>query len=89
MTDTDNAIDRVDQAEIVEIIEVAIIELKGIAQPHEITQFRELALEAKDAGTHEALVTIFEQVKSLRAFCEGRAKSGAAYPAMLPRGRRR
>ena len=79
----------IDQAEILELIEVAIIELKGVAQPHEITQFRELALDAKDADTPEALATIFQQVNSLRAFCESRAKSGAAYPATLPRGRRR
>ena len=79
-----------DQEEIIEIIEVAIIELKGVAQPHEITQFRELALDAKDADTVDALMNIFEQVKSLRAFCESRAKSGAAYPTTtLPRGRRR
>lgn len=78
-----------DRAEVLEIIEVAIIELKGIAQPHEITHFRELALDAEDADSPEALAHIVQQVKSLREFCEKRAKSGAAFPAMLPRGRRR
>jgi hypothetical protein len=79
----------IDQAEILEMIEVAIVELKGVAQPHEIAHFRELALDAKEADTPDALATIYQQVKSLRTFCENRAKSGAAYPAMLPRGRRR
>jgi hypothetical protein len=79
----------IDRAEVLELIEVALIELKGVAQPHEIAHFRELGLDAEDAETPDALATIVQQVKSLREFCEKRAKSGAAFPAILPRGRRR
>lgn len=78
-----------DRAEVLELIEVAIIELKGVAQPHEVAQLRELGLDAQDADSPDSLANIVQQVKSLRAFCEKRAKSGAAFPATLPRGRRR
>lgn len=78
-----------DRAEVLELIEVAIIELKGVAQPHEVAQLRELGLDAVDAESPASLASIIQQVKSLREFCEKRAKSGGAFPAILPRGRRR
>jgi hypothetical protein len=78
-----------DRAEIQELIEVALIELKGVIQPHEVAQLRELGLDAEDTESPDALANIVQQVASLREFCEKRAKSGAAFPATLPRGRRR
>jgi hypothetical protein len=67
---------------IVEDIQVAIVELRSIAQPHEITQLRELEFDAQDAKTNEQLQQIAEQVKNLREFCEKRSKSTATFPAL-------
>ena len=78
-----------DREELLELIEVALVELKGIVQPHEVAHFRELLLDARESETSEQRESIFTEVKSLRAFCEKRAKSRAGFPATLPRGRRR
>jgi hypothetical protein len=66
------------RAEINETIEVAVVELKGVALPHEIAQLHELAADAADAETEEQLTRIAKQVESLRTFCQSRAKSSAA-----------
>ena len=71
--------------EITETIEIAVIELRGVAQPHEVAHLRELALDATEADTEEQLAQIARQVESLRAFCMGRAKSSAALLLALPR----
>ncbi len=75
--------------ELVEEVEVAIAELKEIAQPHELATLREMALDAREAE-EEQLPAIYEQLRSLRRFCESRKKSDANYRlGLLPRGRRR
>jgi hypothetical protein len=63
--------------EVIMVIEVALAELKGIAQPRDVAQLSELLADAKDAEDAEQLTRIREQAKSLRAFCEGRHESGA------------
>lgn len=78
----------ISRVELLELIEVTIAELKNIAQPHEISTFRELGFDAEDADTDEQLVKIHEQVQSLRSFCERRARSAISMPA-VPHGRRR
>jgi hypothetical protein len=75
--------------EITETIEVTVVELRGVAQPHEVAHLRELALDAAEAETQEQLAQIARQVESLRAFCMGRAKSSAALQLALPRLPRR
>ena len=71
-------------AEINEIVETLVVELRGTAQPHEIAQLRELALDAAEAETPEQLAQIAAQVESLRVFCLNRAKSSAALSLALP-----
>ncbi len=74
---------------IVEDIEVAIVELRAVAQPHELASLRELRLDARDAETQEQLQKIDQQVKSLLAFCRSRSMTNQAIPAVSPQGRRR
>jgi hypothetical protein len=62
---------------VVEMIEVALVELKGIAQPPDMAQLSELLLDAKETDDEELLGRIAAQVKSLRSFCEGRHDSDA------------
>ena len=64
--------------DISETVEALVVELRGIAQPHEIAHLRELALDARDAETQEQLIQISKQVESLKTFCMNRAKSSAA-----------
>ena len=71
--------------EVRETIEALVVELDGIAQPYEIAQFRELALEAADAQAPEQLAQIAAQVESLRVFCMNPAKSRDALTLALPR----
>jgi hypothetical protein len=70
--------------EINEVVETLVVELRGTAQPHEIAQLRELALDATDAESPEQLEQIAAQVESLRVFCLNRAKSSAALALALP-----
>jgi hypothetical protein len=70
--------------EINEVVETLVVELRGTAQPHEIAQLRELALDAADAESPEQLAQIAAQVESLRVFCLNRAKSSAALALALP-----
>jgi hypothetical protein len=74
--------------EVLEYIEVAKVELKGIAQPREIAELSELALDVKDAESKEQLEAIYAQAKNLREFCERRSKSTAAMPRTIPPPRR-
>jgi hypothetical protein len=71
-------------SEIIETVEVLVVELRGTAQPHEIAQLRELALDAADAETPEQIAQIAAQVEGLRSFCLHRAKSSAALSLALP-----
>ncbi len=66
------------RAEIEETIQVSVVELKGLALPHEIAHFHELAADAADAETEEQLALIAKQVESLRTFCQSRAHSSDA-----------
>lgn len=77
------------RVELLEFIEVTIAELKTMAQPHEISTFRELGYDAEEAETPEQLKAIEEQVQSLRSFCERRARSAISMPSVPPHGRRR
>lgn len=88
MTESSSASSPISRVELLELIEVTIAELKNIAQPHEISTFRELGFDAEDADSEEQLTKIHEQVQSLRSFCERRARSAISMPAM-PHGRRR
>ena len=45
-------------AEITETIQVAVVELKSVALPHEIAHLHELAADAADAETEEQLAQI-------------------------------
>lgn len=78
--------------EIVEFIEVAIVELRGVAQPRDIAELRELEMDAKEADTAEQLERILEQATNLRAFCEQRKRSSGDVRSVLfqppPPGRR-
>jgi hypothetical protein len=76
-------------SDIHETVETLVAELRGIAQPHEIVQLRELALDAADAETPEQLAQIAVQVEGLRVFCLNRAKSSAALSLALPSLKRR
>ena len=71
------------RAEVREYIEVAIVELREIAQPNEIAQLRELAMDADDADTEEQLARIRKQAQNLRSFCEKRARSVAGFGAVI------
>jgi hypothetical protein len=71
-------------AEITETIQVAVVELKSVALPHEIAHLHELAADAADAETEEQLAQIASQVESLRTFCQSRARSSAANVFDLP-----
>jgi hypothetical protein len=75
--------------EIDETVATLVVELKGIAQPHEIAQFRELALDAADADAPDQLAKIAAQIESLRNFCLSRAMSGAAHQLSIPVKRKR
>jgi hypothetical protein len=77
------------RAEVSETIEVAVVELKGVALPHEIAHLRELAVDAAEAETEEQLRQIVKQVESLRTFCQNRARSSAANSFDLPNVGRR
>ncbi|MBK6695517.1 MAG: hypothetical protein IPG50_25380 [Myxococcales bacterium] len=78
----------ISRVELLEYIEITIAELKNIAQPHEISTFRELGFDAEEADGPDQLARIQEQVESLRGFCERRARSAIGMPAVLPTGRR-
>ncbi|MFO0679313.1 MAG: hypothetical protein U0169_22490 [Polyangiaceae bacterium] len=67
---------------VIEDIAVALVELKSVAQPHELAALRELELDARDADTADQLDQIARQVKNLRQFCESRTRSTAAFPAI-------
>jgi hypothetical protein len=75
--------------DLLELIEITIAELKTIAQPHEISTFRELGYDAQEADSPDQLRAIHNEVQSLRAFCERRARSAISMDAVLPHGRRR
>jgi hypothetical protein len=77
------------RSQVIELIEISLVELRGIAQPHEVASLNELLLDAREAETSEQALQIEAQVKSLRDFCEKRARSAAAFHAVLPPGRRR
>ncbi len=66
---------------VVDMIEIALVELRAVAQPRDIAQLSELLLDAKDAEDDEQLQRIQAQAKSLIAFCESRRASGAGTSA--------
>ncbi len=63
------------RAEVLEYIAIALAELRGVAQPREHAELRELEFDAEDAENDEQLQKIFEQAKNLRTFCERRKLS--------------
>ena len=77
-----------ERARVIEMIEIALVELRSIAQPHEIASMNELLFDAQDATEEEQLVAIAGQVNGLRAFCEGRHRSDANFKQVRPPGRR-
>jgi hypothetical protein len=77
------------RAEVLDLIDDAIVELKQVVQPHERATLNELRIEAQDAIDQETLRQITRQVKSLRDFCEKRTKSDTGFSSPLPSGRRR
>jgi hypothetical protein len=74
--------------EVLEYIEIAKVELKGMAQPRDIAELNELALDVKDAESEEQLQAIYAQAKNLREFCERRSRSTGAMPRTIPPPRR-
>ena len=76
------------RAQVLEYIEVAIVELRGVAQPRDVAELRELAMDAEDAETTEQLTSIQQQAMNLRAFCERRKMSSVKSPTLPPPGRR-
>jgi hypothetical protein len=74
--------------EVLDYIEVAKVELKGMAQPRDIAELNELALDVKDAEAEEQLQAIYAQAKNLREFCERRSKSTGNMPRIIPPPRR-
>ncbi len=72
------------RASVIESIEIALVELRSIAQPHEIASLNELLFDAQDATEEAQLVQISEQVSGLRAFCEGRHRSDANFKRVVP-----
>jgi hypothetical protein len=74
--------------EVLEYIEVAKMELKGMAQPRDIAELNELALDVNDAQSDEQLQGIYAQAKNLREFCERRSRSTGNMPRIIPPPRR-
>jgi hypothetical protein len=72
------------RSEVLEFIEVAIVELKGMAQPRDIAELRELAMDVRDADSEDAIVQIRQQAQNLREFCEKRSKSTGKFPSVFP-----
>jgi hypothetical protein len=65
---------------VVDEIEIALVELRGVAQPRDLAQLQELLLDAKEAEDAEQLQRIDLQARALRAFCEGRSASSTTIP---------
>lgn len=61
--------------EVLEFIAVARAELRGLAQPREHAELRELEVDAEDVQSEEQLRAIYDHAKNLRRFCEGRKLS--------------
>jgi hypothetical protein len=70
---------------VVESIEIALVELKRLAAPHEIAELSELRLDAKDAESEAQLRQIEAHLSALRAFCERRFESCRSMVASRPR----
>jgi hypothetical protein len=68
------------QRQLVEYIEIALVELRGIAQPRDLADLRTLALEAEEADDDAQLDAILEQAKNLRKFAESRKASALRTP---------
>lgn len=78
------------RAEVLELIDIALVELKAVAQPHEKASLNELRIDASDAPDEATLRSIARQVQSLREFCEKRTSSSANFRMdQPPSGRRR
>ena len=68
-------------------INVALVELKDVAQPYELATFREMLVEIDDVEDAQ-LEAFGEEVRNLKSFCERRKNSDANYRIdLLPRGR--
>ncbi len=73
--------------ELIEHIEIALIEVKGVAQPNDIAELSSLLLDAREADSDEQCVAIRLQVDNLRKFCESRRMSSGVLPAIEVRSR--
>jgi hypothetical protein len=71
--------------EVAGFIEMALVELGGAAQPRDIAELRELAVDARDAETPQQLELILQQAQNLRTFCEQRKKSSADVRSVIMR----
>jgi hypothetical protein len=60
---------------VVESIEIALVELRRLAAPHEMAELSELRLDARDAESEAQLRAIEAHLEVLRAFCERRFES--------------
>ncbi len=65
-------------------LEVALVDWKGFAQPHELAQLAELLLDAKDAATELELEQLAAQFRSLERFVASRRASTAVMSAVRP-----
>ncbi len=59
------------------MIEVALVELRGVAEPRDLAQLHELLLDARDTDESEQLTRIREQASRLGAFCWSRHDSSS------------
>jgi hypothetical protein len=60
-------------------LEIALVDWKGHAQPHELTELSELLLDAKDADEQTELDRIDEQFRGLERFVASRKASSSTF----------
>jgi len=71
------------RAQLVLDIEIALVDWKPVAQPHELAALAELLLDAKDAEPEE-LPQVEAQFRGLERFVESR-RASVAFAAVRPK----
>ncbi|HRG96545.1 MAG TPA: hypothetical protein PLR99_09870 [Polyangiaceae bacterium] len=70
------------RAQLILDIEIALVDWKPVAQPHELSELAELLLDARDAGPDE-LPQVEAQFRGLERFVESR-RASVAMAAVRP-----
>ncbi len=65
-------------------LEIALVDWKGHAQPHELAELSELLLDAKDADDQAELDRIDEQFCGLERFVASRKSSSSSFVPPKP-----